>query len=115
MLARATLRFRLALAVLLAAIGIQAIPAHALPMRPDHGSAFSASSEEVSLSARRAGVGEIRLAPMPLPAPRPEVVAEAAVVGAPEAPWPATYATGPPLRPIPLVHGPAPRAPPAAS
>jgi len=115
MLAQASFRFRLALAALLAAIGLQAIPAHALPMRLDHGSAFSASTEEVSLSARRAGVGEIRLAPTPLPAPRPAVVTEPVAIEEGDAPWPGAWATGPPLRPVPLVQGSAPRAPPAAS
>ena len=115
MLAHAALRFRIAVAGLLLAIGLQAIPAHALPLRLDHGSAFSASTEEVSLSARRIGVGEIRLAPVPLPASHRAIVAELASPEVTSAPWPAPLATGPPLHPVPLVRGPAPRAPPASS
>ena len=106
------LSLRLWAAAMLAVIGLQAIPTHSLPERLMQGSAFSASTQEVSLAARRAGVAEIRLAPAPVPRPPTEQVSEDESLAIAPTTWPAHRQTGPPLRPLPLRGGSAPRGPP---
>ena len=107
------LSVRLWAAAMLAVIGLQAIPVHSLPQQPTSGSAFSASTQEVALAARRAGVAEVRLAPVPVPHPPTEVVRDNESAPLTPEGWPANRQTGPPLRPLPLRGGPTPRGPPA--
>ena len=108
------LSLRLWAAAMLAVIGLQAIPTTALPTHVTHGSAFSASTQELSLGARRVEAGEVQVAPQPQPLPHlPALPVERLLVAAESAdPWPAHRQTGPPARPIPLYGGATPRAPP---
>ena len=87
----------------------------ALPTHVTHGSAFSASTQDLSLGARRAEADDVQVAPQPQPLPHlpPALPVEQLLVAA-ESPasWPAHRQTGPPARPIPLHGDAAPRAPP---
>ncbi|GGE00026.1 hypothetical protein GCM10011515_19780 [Tsuneonella deserti] len=65
------LRLRVVASLLLAVVALQATPAQPLPVSPDKGPAFSASSAEVAVVARRAQLAEPRpqVQPDPLPPP----------------------------------------------
>lgn len=63
--------WRLIAALLLAVIAVQATPAAALQIDRTHGSAFSASTLDVSLAPRQHSGAEQRLVPLPDPAPPP--------------------------------------------
>lgn len=105
--------FRLLAALMLATIGLQATPARpVLPLR-DHGSAFSASTAEVAVAARRERAEEVRVveqAPALLHIHADLLRARPALPVSRTA-WPAVQARGPPPRDL---RGPAasPRAPP---
>lgn len=106
------LSLRLWAAAMLAVVGLQAIPVHSLPEQPTHGSAFSASTQEVSLAARRAGVSEVRMAPAPDPCLPVEQMYDSSAQFLTVPVRPANRQTGPPVRPLPLCGGPTPRGPP---
>lgn len=106
------LPLRLWAVAMLAVIGLQAIPTTALPTHVTHGSAFSASTQELSLGARRADAGEVQVAQQPIPHPPVLPVERLLVAAERPAPWPAHRQTGPPARPVPLDGGATPRAPP---
>ncbi len=66
------LAFRALIALLLATIGLQAVPAHSIGMERHHGSAFDVAAFEVATAAalRSADQNEVRLAePDPVPPP----------------------------------------------
>ncbi|HEY8604005.1 hypothetical protein [Tsuneonella suprasediminis] len=103
-------------ALLLAIIGLQAMPPSPVPVRVEHGSAFSASTVEVALPIRREATSETReiaKAPALVPqTPGPRLAWSVPVV---QAHWPANWQTAPPPPFRPLKSPPAPRAPPIAT
>ncbi|MFN6934465.1 MAG: hypothetical protein ACK4NZ_04870 [Tsuneonella sp.] len=106
------LSLRLWAAAMIAVIGLQAIPAQALPDQPTHGSAFSASTVDVALAAREVAVDEVAIDPAPVPHPAEAIANHASVQRALQSAWGTHRQTGPPLRPLPLRGGPTPRGPP---
>jgi hypothetical protein len=106
-------RLRIFVVLMLAVTALQAVPARPLPLHPDNGPAFSASSVEVALPARRELATELKVAPIPPPLtggaakPIPLVTDESAV----EAAWPAPYRVRAPPRRV-LVPAAPPRGPP---
>jgi len=105
---------RLLTALLLVAAGLQATAPMAAPLERTHGSAFSASTHEVALTAPRRGEPARHvLAPEPLVPPSFAPVRPAGTGPLPRTPPARPDSTGPPAREI-LALRPAPRAPPAA-
>lgn len=105
---------RLLAGLLLIAAGLQAGAPMAQVLERTHGSAFSASTHEVAITAsRKSEVLRLALAPQPM---APPVMAPVVPLGAavlPDGPAPRPDSTGPPAREI-LSRQPAPRAPPSA-
>ena len=110
------LTFRAFLTLVLGVIGFQAMPAQPFAPLFTHGSAFSASTEELALPVRRESAGEVRLSPVQ-PTLFPEAVPLLSLIEAAELESLAGphHQTDPPLRPEPLRRSPAPRAPPELS
>jgi hypothetical protein len=105
---------RLLVALLLAAIGVQAAQPLDAAVQPSHGSAFSAATYDVALVSQRRGE-EAQPAFTPLPPAPPRFVPPVAVPADSLAsqPMPRPDSTGPPALPI-LERQPAPRGPPPA-
>lgn len=112
------LAIRALAALLLAIIGLQAVPVQAVGIERHHGSAFDISSVDVATptALRKASGGEVqRIEPLP-PPPIP-VVRTAAPAVAPAAAWARTELpaqTGPPIAREFASLSLAPRAPPFA-
>lgn len=107
---------RLICALLLALVGVQAGVPTAQALQVAHGSAFSADTHEVALSAqRRVEAARPQLAPQPLlPGPATALVpAPRRPAFAPAVPRLLPFSTAPPLRER-IARGPSPRAPPLA-
>ena len=103
---------RLLAALLLSAIGWHAAPISDLPIRPEHGSAFSAATADVALAPRQEASAQQRVLPVPVPLqPQPAtwVIGRASYIGTIHPPF--VRARAPPPRER---HGPqiSPRAPP---
>lgn len=109
------LSVRLLAALLLAVVGLQAGGPMERVLERGHGSAFSASTQEVALAAqRRTETVRHSVAPMPVvPAPVQALSAPAPLPALPALPAPRPASTGPPA-PNVLSLKPAPRAPPLA-
>ena len=109
-----SISIRLIAAFLLLAIGWHAAPITELPLRPEHGSAFSAATRDVALAPRQESSAEQRVLPAPVPL-QPQPLGW--TVRRPAHPHsvhqPLELARGPPPRER---HGPqiSPRAPPLA-
>lgn len=93
------LRTRLVAALLLLVIGLHALTLSGTPLRPGHGSAFSASTLEVSLAPRAETVAETRGAPSSQPLAVPPTgrgLDEASLAAAAQATAAAIRRTSPP-------------------
>ncbi|MFC4294299.1 hypothetical protein ACFO0A_04415 [Novosphingobium tardum] len=103
---------RLCAAFLLLTVGLQATPAMAIPLDRGHGSAFSAQTLDVALTAPRRAIAAA-VAPLPLPPQPGNVVTPLAITetAAQRTVWP--RATGPPKASVLLLQ-PGPRGPPPA-
>ncbi len=99
--------------LLMAMIALQATPAAPIAHNPDRGPAFSASSTEVALAPRSNLAGEVRLAPVPLPARPPLELIPLAALALTQQAWPAHRQTGPPPA-VPRRRLASPREPPLA-
>lgn len=99
---------------LLACIAMQAVPSKALPIQLQTGSAFSASTAEVSLSARAESVA--RIAVVAAPVPQHPAVSRLLidVVTNSSQFWSGKHQTAPPLR-WPQSPATSPRGPPSLS
>jgi hypothetical protein len=106
-------RLRLFIALVVAVMALQAVPSGPLPLHLDNGPAFSASSVEMALPARRPFAAEPRLAPIfpPLASGPAEIVLLVTSEFGGEPAWPAPYRVRPP-RPRVLVPAAPPRGPP---
>jgi hypothetical protein len=106
-------RLRIFVALMLAVTALQAVPARPLPLHPDNGPAFSASSAEVALPARRPLATEQKVTPPHPPLtgdtvkPIPLVTDEGGV----EAEWPTPYRVRAPPQRV-LTPAAPPRGPP---
>jgi hypothetical protein len=99
-------------ALLLAAIGLQALEPIATPLQLSHGSAFGATTYEAALAPQRRNVAEgQKLVPLSPTLPAIRSVPDAFAMAPPPAPRPDS--TGPPARMI-LAREAPPRAPPLA-
>lgn len=104
---------RLAAAVLLLTVGVQAGAPLMAPLERSHGSAFSAATHEVALAAqRRAEPARLALAPQPR-LPLPEAYRAPRLEPLPVLRAARPDSTGPPARTL-IARRPAPRAPPFA-
>lgn len=106
--------FRLFLSLLVATIGLQAMPASQLAIQPDHGSAFSASTIEVAVAPQPERVTKVKLLPLSkLPfIPQTELLAPRAGAFVERSSTSATQTGPPPLAVTALPYP--PRAPPTA-
>ena len=105
---------RLGVALLLAAIGLQAAAPVGLPLQVRHGSAFSATTSEVAIAPQRR---QEMVQQVAIPEPALPVAVAADLLPAPLVTLstfsPLPDSTGPPARDI-LARQPAPRGPPLA-
>jgi len=99
------------IALLLAVIALQAVPAGAMTQFQDRGPAFSATSSEVSLAPRREAVAECRLAPVPLLLVPASIDVPYSAMRPALYDWPQFDARAPPYR-WPLSRDRSPRGPP---
>ncbi|MBB5987002.1 hypothetical protein [Sphingobium lignivorans] len=111
---RALTPYRLVLALLLAMIGLQAMPSGAATFQPRQGSAFSSATLDVALVTVTRRIAETTAPALPHPQPLlPSFVQVTAATSPPSvgAPAPRPASTGPPRPAIHVVLH-APRAPP---
>ncbi|WP_346031655.1 hypothetical protein [Erythrobacter westpacificensis] len=108
-------RSRAVLLAMLCVIALHAIPTGPLPGYVERGgSAFSASTSEVSLVAREDAEIVLKVVPAPTPDVVPASQPLAQVAEGPAYFWPGKYQTAPPL-PWPMPPAANPRRPPALS
>lgn len=106
-------KLRLIIGAIIAVVVLHATPTTPLPTYRDHGSAFSASTQEVAVLLRRDSDQKLAVAPQPLPPPVlavPPIVVRPVVLRQPVSRRP--HQRGPPLMaPVRLPHA-SPRGPP---